>query len=55
MGIGADLTHASRETLLMVIAEQQATIAGQQAAIGDLERRVLPGGRPLGVRQQVDA
>ena len=55
MGIGADLTNASRETLLMVIAEQQATIAGQQAAIGDLERRVLPGGRPLGMRQQVDA
>ena len=57
MRIDADLTHASRETLLMVTPEQQATISELQATIdalrrriGDPERRVLPGGgRPLGM------
>ena len=33
----------------MVIAEQQTTIDELQRRIGDPERRVLPGGRPLGM------
>ena len=49
MRTDADLTNASRETLLMVIAEQQTTIDELQRRIGDPERRVLPGGRPLGM------
>ena len=63
MSLDADLTNASRETLLMVIAEQQTALSEQQAAlseqratidellrrIGDPERRVLPGGRPWGM------
>ena len=63
MRIDADLTNASRETLLMVIAELQAALSEQQSTnseqratidelqrrIGDPERRVLPGGRPLGM------
>ena len=54
MSLDADLTNASRETLLMVIAEQQTALSEQQATIdellrriGDPERRVLPGGRQL--------
>ena len=56
MRIDADLTNASKEPLLMVIAElqaanseQRATIDELQRRIGDPERRVLPGGRPLGM------
>ena len=49
MGIKVDLNKASRETLLSVIAEQQGTIIRLQRRIEELERRVSPRGRPVGM------
>jgi hypothetical protein len=53
-----DLTTASREALLAVIAEQKATIAQLQRRIGDLEGRLnsrgptgMPGNTPPSARQ----
>ena len=44
MGVEVDLKGASRETLLAVIASQQAVITKLQRRIEDLERRVSPRG-----------
>ena len=48
MSIDADLTNASRKTLLLVIAELQATIAEHQAAnaIVEATHRVAQPARP---------
>jgi hypothetical protein len=40
--------QASRDELLAVIAQQQATIATLEARVHELERRLAPGG-PRGV------
>ena len=42
MGVEVDLKGANRETLLAVIASQQAVITKLQRRIEDLERRVSP-------------
>ena len=44
-----DLKRASRKTLLAIIAEQQAVIIELRRRIEDLERRLPPRGRPVGM------
>ena len=58
MKIGRDLNSASRETLLVVIAEQQAVIVELRRRIDELERRVsrgpsagMPGNKPTSKRR----
>ena len=59
MKIGRDLNSASRETLLVVIAEQQAVIVELRRRIDELERRVsrgpsagMPGNKPTSKRRE---
>ena len=54
MSSDADLTNASRETLLTVIAEQQATISELRGRIGDPETGPAPRSAFGHAWQQVD-
>ena len=45
----SDLKHASRETLMAIIADQQTVIAELRARIEEFEKKSSPGGRPVGM------